>query len=190
VVRKKKAQQTQEVPIDKVEDFMLHNYKKIVMVAGALLLVFIVGYTVRQILAGKAEMMNERVSQAEAELSISPTPENIENFKNLAIQDSGVKNYIYLKAGIVEANTDKKTAIETLNGVGGSMGEFADGLAFDLGNKNIDPKKYFTTGAAKPLWYYRAVLAAEGDEKQKLIEEFGTKYPESPLYEIVKRWNS
>jgi len=190
VVRRKKKP-VQEVPIDKVEDFMFQNYKKIVMVVGACLLVFIAAYTVRQIMAVSAEKAEAEIGSAETKMAVNgANAESLSSYKALAGRKSSSRNYIYLKAGIIEANNNMPDAQATLAAVDGSLAELADSLAYDLGSKDIDPKTYIAKGSMKPLWYYRAVLSAEGDEKAKLLEEFGSKYPESPLYEMVKRWES
>jgi hypothetical protein len=118
------------------------------------------------------------------------TPEALTAFKSLAQKKSSSKNYIYLKAGMIEASNNIETAQTTLAEVGGTLGELADSLSYDLGNKDISTEAYIINGAMKPLWYYRAVIAAEGDKKAKLMEEFGSKYPDSALYELVKRWES
>ncbi|QAR33075.1 hypothetical protein EP073_06550 [Geovibrio thiophilus] len=190
MVRKKK-QPVQEVPIDKVEDFMLQNYKKIVMVVGACLLVFVAVYTVRQIMAVSSAKADSEIGTTETKMALgSANAESLAAFKALADKKSASKNYIYLKAGIIEANNNLPDAQKTLSAVNGELGELAKGLAYDLGARETDPKTYITSGNMKPLWYYRAVLASQGEEKAKLLEEFGAKYPENELYDMVKRWES
>lgn len=190
MVRKRK-QPVQEVPIDKVENFMFQNYKKIVIVVGACLLVFVAAYTVRQIMAVNSERADTEIAAAETKMITgNASAESLASFKALGDKKSSSKNYIYLKAGIIEAGNNLPDAQKTLVAVTGELGELAKGLAFDLGSKDVDPKAYITSGSMKPLWYYRAVLAAQGDEKAKLLEEFGSKYPENELYEMVKRWES
>ncbi|MGE4498014.1 MAG: hypothetical protein AB7E48_09050 [Deferribacterales bacterium] len=190
MVRKRK-QPVQEVPIDKVEDFMLQNYKKIVMIVGACLLVFVAAYTVRQIMAVSAAKADTEIGITEAKMASSgANAEGLAAFKALAGKKSASKNYIYLKAGIIEANNGLPDAMKTLGSVEGELAELAKGLAYDMGSSDVDPKAYIASGKMKPLWYYRAVLAAQGEEKTKLLEEFGSKYPENALYEMVKRWES
>jgi hypothetical protein len=182
--------QVNEVPIDKVESFMYANYKKILIATAVVLVGFVVVYTISQVLSVNAEKSISRVAAAEASLNANSSAADVAAFKNLAASNSAVKDYIYYKSGVVESFSNKTEAVKTLGMAGGKFKEFADGLAFDLGNKEISPSSYISKGELKALWYYRAVLAAEGDEKAKLLADFGAKYPESELYELVKKWES
>lgn len=188
MVRKKK-QALQEVPIDKVENFMFQNYKKVVFIVGAALLVFIAIYTVRQVMSVNDERVDNEIGIAETMLSISGgSAETLATFKSLASKKSSSASYIYLKSGIIEAHNDLPGLQQTLASVKGGLRELADGLAFDMGIKGINPQEFIKTGKMKPLWYYRSILVAQGDEKAKLLSEFAEKYPENPLYELVARW--
>lgn len=186
----RKKTKVNEVPIDKVESFMYANYRKIIIASAAVLIGFVVIYTVSEIMSVNADRAVTRVAEAEAGLSFSASPADIEAFKNLAAGNSVAKDYIYYKAGVLESASNKAEALNTLSLTGGRFKEFAEGLAFDLGSENVNPSSYLSSGELKPLWYYRAVLAAEGDEKSRLLAEFGAKYPDNTLYELVKKWES
>ena len=101
-----------------------------------------------------------------------------------------MKNYINIVAGeefvVIGDNVE---ALKILQNVGGDFKDMALGLAYDLGDKNINPSLYLETSSMQPLWYYRLVLNSKPEDKAKNLALFKSKYPDSKLLTLLENWN-
>ncbi|WP_022849787.1 hypothetical protein [Limisalsivibrio acetivorans] len=186
---KSKKNTVEEVPIDRVELFLQNNYKKVILVVGGLLVAFLLFYMGKQMMDSKAQMVNEQIGAVEFALTSGTGQATVEEFLAFANSKEKASDYIYLRAAEVYQITGRTDqALNTLSRVGGDFAGVADGYAYDLGSENINPSSYIGSAAQEPLWYYRAVLEADEGDKAALLAEFGEKYPENKLYDMVNRW--
>lgn len=180
----------EEEAIDKVEHFMAKNFKKILVSIAALLVLFIVGYSVNKMNESKTQMLISKTGQLEmlAEMS-DADPAKVADFLKMSSELKEASDYINLRvAGMLVDKKKNQEAAAPLAAAGGDFAELADSLRYDTGAA-VDAKSYIGKGKLGSLWYYRACLSAEGDEKTKLIAEFEKNYPDSELLKQLKRWN-
>ncbi len=185
--RKAENAQIQEVGIDKVEQFVQTNFKQIIMFVGAVVLTFIVAYSVYTIMQNST---NNKVNYATELEFMLGTKEGIESYTGIATAIPSMKDYAQLRASEAwVAIGDNATAINEAALVSGEFKELAAGLAADLGG-DVAAEQYITNGKLKPLWYYRAVVESAPSERAAKVAEFGAAYPENNLYKLVENWGN
>jgi len=187
---RKKQQQVEDVPVDKMDVFLAENYKKLLMGVAAILVVFLVGYAFTKMQSSKDEVLVNKVGQLETIFLLSGTDESLQNYLVMADDYPKAGDYINLKAAevlIADKKTDKAAA--PLLTAGGELKELADSLAFDTGIKDVDANAYLSDGKMSALWYYRAYLTAPEEKKADIKGIFKEKYPNSELLRQIERWD-
>ncbi|MGE4266034.1 MAG: hypothetical protein AB7F25_01230 [Deferribacterales bacterium] len=181
----------EEEPIDKVEHFLARNLKKMVVGLVALLVLFVLGYTFTKMNKSKDTMLVNRVGMLELTAIMNNyEASKVAEYSKSASEFKNASDYINLRsAEMYVQGKNIKAADEMLAKSGGEMKELADSLKADIEGQGVDPKAYINSGKLGSVWYYRACLAAAGADKEKLMKEFETAYPESELLKQLKRWN-
>ena len=171
-----------EVAIDKFDEYLNKNFKKILGVVGGIILVVLVVYLVYQNIEGSNAAKLDQLGGYEVISDYnSLTDSEIERFLNIGGTFSKHKEYIYLKVAqiyISKGEFDKAKAL--LKKVNGGLKEFADSLLYDLG-ENI-AVSYGDKSSLSLIWNYRQAL------KSKNAGDFIEKYKDSNLSEILKNW--
>lgn len=181
----------EEEPIDQVEHFLARNLKKMVIGIVALLVLFVIGYTFNKMNKSKDSMLVNKVGMLELTAMMNNyEAAKVADYSKSAFEFSDAANYINLRSAemyVLGKNT--AAAKELLAKSDGDLKELADSLKADVEGQGVDAKAYINSGKLRSVWYYRACLAATGAEKDKLMKEFETAYPESELLKQLKRWN-
>lgn len=190
--KRKNVIDIEEEPIDKVEHFLAKNLKKLVAGLVGVLVVFVIGYTFTKMSKSKDTMLVNKVGMLELTAMMNNyEAAKVAEYSKSAAEFSDAASYINLRsAQMYTLAKDNKSAEELLGKSGGELKELADSLKTDLGIQGVDAKAYMTSGKLGSVWYYRACLDATGADKEKLMKEFETAYPESELLKQLKRWNS
>jgi predicted negative regulator of RcsB-dependent stress response len=190
--RKKQQQQMEEIPVDKIDMFLAANYKKLLAGFAVLLVIFLAGYAFKTVRESKNETLANKLGQMEfAVMMTKGQHDSMNDYLNMRNLYPAAADYINLKASqILVENNMFEEAKEPVAEVDGELKELADGLAFDAGLKNVDAASYMGNGKLGALWYYRAALGAEGENKDQIIEAFESAYPENELLLQIKRWRS
>lgn len=184
---RKKVEQLETSSIDKMDLFIKKNYKAIIGAVSLLIVVFLVGYGVRTITVKGHMNKNEAIGQLEAEGLT--TDEQVHKYAELANTLTYAKDYINMRAAVASlyrGNTEE--AIKYASLVGGNFKGQAESILFDLKNDN-NVSSAALKGSYAPLWYYRAVLNSEGEERALLMKEFQTEWPDSSLLALLDKWN-
>lgn len=188
--RRKQQAQVEDIPVDKMDQFLAANYKKLLSAIAVLLVLFIAGYAFKTISGSKNALKMSKVGQLEMMMAISGgSEEHVDNFLASADEYPKAGDYITLKAAETLVKTGA-SAEAPLAQAGGELKELADGLSFDTGNIGIDTAKYMAEGKMSALWHYRAWLAGDDAVKAQVLESFREKHPDSELLKQVERWNS
>lgn len=179
---KKNNQVQTEVAIDRFDDYLNKNFKKILGAVGSVILIVLVIYIVYQnIEKNNASKLNQLGGYEAIKDYNSLNDEEIERFLKIGETYSKNKDYIYLKTAqiyVSKGEADKAKAL--LKKVGGDLKEFAESLLYDLGeNTNIS---YGDKSSLAILWNYRKALSS------KNAGDFNTKYKDSNLSEFLKNW--
>jgi len=187
--KKKNEPVMEEVAVDKLEHFIAKNIKGIVVVVGVFLIIIAGYFMFSKINAEKTAAKIDLLGQKELALRFSEAgKKEIDAYKQMGESYPEAGNYVYLSlAQYMYGKGDNKEAAKLLKDVQGDFQEFGASMLFDM-NGSGNPSAYINTGEMKPVWYYRAVLVAKGDQRTKLLDEFGKKYPDSKLYELIKNW--
>lgn len=171
--------------VDKLETFLQHNIKKIVILITGLLVIFIAAYivyTTQMVSKGKKV---DTIGMAEVLMTNSAS---VDTFVSLAGSVPSLKDYIYLRGAEMYYQFDNKTAsVNGLKKVSGKFSEFSAGMLYDLGEP-VTPANY-QQGSMRELWYYRTVLSSDNNSIDANINSFKLLYPESPLLKMVENWN-
>lgn len=180
----KKNQVNQEVPIDRLEDFLNKNFKVILGgVAICIFIVLVVYLVYKNVQASKVAKL-ENLGSYEITISQNTSDDVIDSFGKVAEDFSKQKNYVFLKiAQIYVAKGEMEKAKSYLLKVDGNLKEFADSLLYDIGNKQVI-SSYSDNSKLSMIWDYRKALGS-GD-----IKSFVDKYPDSNLAELLKNWES
>lgn len=171
--------------VDKLESFLQHNIKKIVILITALLVVFIVAYTLYTVNKISTNKKIDTIGMAEILMNNAAS---VDSFVALSKTVPSLKDYIYLRgAGMYYIFDNNTAAINELKKVGGKYLELSSGMLFDLGQA-VTPANYLQ-GSMRELWHYRTVLASDNNSVETNINNFKLLYPESPLLKMVENWN-
>lgn len=188
---KKKQVVMEEVPIDKVENFVEKNFKQILIGVAVVILLVLGGYGLKTYMAKSyANKINE-LGHLELVLKSGKIDKNsVELFLEKGKKVSDVKNYVVLKVMQLYAELGDYNKVKEVSGdLTDKNLELGESLMSDLGIKQVDYKKYFTGSYLTPMWYYRAILSAKDkNEAEKYITEFKTKFPDSRLLELIENW--
>ncbi len=189
--KNKKVINIEEEPIDKVEHFVAKNFKKMLAGVAGLLIIFLLVYTYTKMSDSKNQMLTNKIGQLEMIAMMSDAnAENVAEYVKASSDLPSAGDYINLKAAeMLVEKKDMKNASAPLGTASGEFNELADSLRYDTGIAEIDPKSYIGKGKLGSVWYYRACLAATGEDKSKLMSEFEKNYPDSELLKQLKRWN-
>jgi predicted negative regulator of RcsB-dependent stress response len=191
VSKRKKQQPIEEEAVDKLDQFLATNSKKLLGGLAVILVVFLAVYAFNTMNKSRSGAMANKAGQLELLMTMSGgEKQHLDNYLTIAVDYPKLADYVNLKAAeilVVGENTDAAKA--PLASVSGDYAELAAGLKFDTGLGEVNAEQYIQSGKMTALWYYRACLAAEGAEKDKLIAEFKEKYPENELYKQIERWN-
>ncbi|MGA1863259.1 hypothetical protein OWM07_10300 [Deferribacter thermophilus] len=188
---KKKQVVMEEVPIDKVENFVEKNFKQILIGVAVVILLVLGGYGLKSYMARSyANKINDLGHIELKFLSGNLNKSDIDSFLEKGRKVSDVKNYVVLKVMQLYAELGDYNKVKEVSGdLTDKNLELGESLMSDLGIKQIDNKKYFTNSYLTPLWYYRAILSAKDkNEAEKYITEFKTKFPDSRLLELIESW--
>jgi len=190
-VSKRKKQQMEDVPIDKLELFLANNSKKLLLGIAVLLVLFLAGYAFKNMNQAKNDMLVNRLGQNEMLMTLSGgSDEQIDSFLAMANEYPEASGYVYLRVGEVLVTNDKADQAKThLASVSSQYKELADGLLFDIDPSAVDPSAYTDSSKMNSLWYYRAYLSADSDKKQEILSAFKEKYPKSELLKQIERWD-
>jgi len=190
--RKKKEEQIEDIPVDKVDLFLAENYKKLLVGLVVLLVLFIAGYAFKNLQASKKEMLANKLGQLELIMLMTKGEhDSMKDYLNMRNEYVDVAPYVNLKAAQTLVDMKKlDDAKEPVSGVTGPLKELADGLAFDAGLGNVDTAGYMGKGKLGSLWYYRAYMAAADADKKSILDAFESAYPENELLLQIKRWES
>lgn len=154
---------SQEIVIDKVESYINNNFKRIV---GVLIAVIVIGlgiYGIKQYSDNSKIADINKLGEYEHKLNSGlVTEEILENYIKTCENISGMKDYCYYRGGVTLAGMGSPKGKEYLKKVSGDYKEFADSILYDLGEK-VDPSKYKDNGKLEIIWKYRLVLK---DKKQ------------------------
>lgn len=171
--------------VDKLETFLQHNIRKIVILITGLLVLFIAAYVIYTSQMVSKSKNLDTIGMAEV---LMTSPATVDTFISLADTVPSLKDYIYLRgAGMYYMFDNNTAAINELKKVGGKYSEFSAGMLFDLG-ESIVPSNY-QQGSMRELWYYRTILASDNNSVETNINNFKLLYPESPLLKMVENWN-
>ncbi|BAI80258.1 conserved hypothetical protein [Deferribacter desulfuricans SSM1] len=188
---KKKQVVMEEVPIDKVENFVEKNFKQILIGVAIVILLVLGGYGLKSYMAKSyANKINE-LGHLELVLKSGKIDKNsVDLFLEKGEKVSDVKNYVVLKAMQLYAVLGDHNKVKEVSGdLTDKNLELGESLMSDLGIKQVDYKKYFADSYLTPIWYYRAILSAKDkNEAEKYITEFKTKFPDSRLLELIENW--
>jgi len=191
VSKRKKQQPIEEEAVDKLDQFLATNSKKLLGGLALILVVFLAVYAFTTMNKSRGNVMANKAGQLELLMTMSGAEkQNLDNYLAIATDYPKLADYVNLKAAeVLIAGEDMESAKAPLSNVAGEYQELADGLRFDTGLGEVNAEQYIQSGKMTALWYYRACLAAEGADKDKLIAEFKEKYPENVLYKQIERWN-
>ena len=183
----KKKEELPQAPIDKMDLYLKTNYKKIIGAASLIIVLFIVGYSIRGMQKQTRERSLNVIGAFEA-AGLS-TDEQFAQYTGLASTMPYASDYVYMQAAIQLTKLGKtEEALNAASQVSGSYKAFADSLSYDFkgGHAPVTADKF--SGPCEPLWYYRAVLVAEGESKTQLMADFRTAWPDSLLLEQLRKW--
>jgi predicted negative regulator of RcsB-dependent stress response len=191
VSKRKKQQPIEEEAVDKLDQFLATNSKKLLGGLAVILVVFLAVYAFNTMNKSRSGAMANKAGQLELLMTMSGgEKQHLDNYLTIAADYPKLADYVNLKAAeILVAGENTDAAKAPLASVSGDYAELAAGLKFDTGLGEVNAEQYIQSGKMTALWYYRACLAAEGAEKDKLIAEFKEKYPENELYKQIERWN-
>ena len=181
----KKNQPGQEIPIDKVENFLNKNFKYILAGVAAVIVVVLIGYVAFKSIQSSKVARLENLGRYELAI-YSQTIDNktLEEYLAQAENFKDHKNYINLIiAQVYVALGDTQRGKEILSAVRGNLQEIADGLRYDLGDKDV-LSKYSDRSKFTMMWDYRRAL------ETKDYKSFIEKYPESNLKTLLESWQS
>lgn len=189
--KRRKQQQVEDIPVDKMDQFLATNSKKLLGGLAVLLVVFLAVYAFNSMNKSKTAMMTNKAGQLELLMTMSGgDQQRLDDYLALSGEYPKLADYVNLKASEILVSGDNIEAAKApLAEVGGEYSELADGLKFDTGLGSVNAEQYIQSGKMTALWYYRACLAAEGADKERLMGEFKEKYPENELYKQIERWN-
>lgn len=171
--------------VDKLETFLQHNIKKIVILITGLLVLFIAAYIIYSTQMVSKNKKIDTIGIAEVSITNSAS---VNTFVSLAGSVPSLKDYIYLRGAEMYYLYDNKTAtIAELKKVGGKFSEFSAGMLYDLGEP-VKPSDY-QQGSMRELWHYRTVLSSDNNSIDANINNFKLLYPESALLKMVENWN-
>lgn len=179
---KKNNQAQTEVAIDKFDEYLNKNFKKILGAVGGVILIVLVIYLFYQnVEKNNASKLNQLGGYETIRDYNSLNDEEIERFLKIGETYSKNKDYIYLKTAQIYVSKGEIDKAKTLlKKVGGDLKEFADSLLYDLGeNTNIS---YGDKSSLTLLWDYRKALSS------KNAGDFNAKYKDSNLSEFLKNW--
>lgn len=171
-----------EVAIDKFDDYLNKNFKKVLSVVGGIIIIVLVVYLVYQNMQKSNSAKLNQLGGYETVSDLkSLSSEDVEKFLKLADSYSDNKDYMYLKvAQIYLSKGEADKAKGVLKKIGGDLKEYADSLLYDLGETgNIS---YGEKSSLSILWDYRKAL------QDKKMGDFDTKYKDSNLSEFLKNW--
>ena len=185
---KKKKQQLENVPVDKMEKFMQENFKKILAVVGALIVVAIAGYGIMNVMDRSELSSYDALGQRE--IAGLRTPEQIEEYRMLAGEVKSQQDYIqYQVATNYYANGDIDTAKAELAKVGGAYKVFAESLLYDLEGGKGEISQAQLDGPLSYVWKYRAAINAETPEdRTAAVFLLSIARPDSSLLAQLNKW--
>ena len=170
--------------VDRLDDFLHRNIKKIVITLGVLFFVFVTGYIVNYSFQSGEKKALENLGIAEV---AATTDAATKIYAGISTALPKYKDYIAMRSAVLfNLFNDKDETIKELQKAGGSYKDFSSGMLFDLGQTT----SVNLNSSIKELAYYRQVLSAKDDaERSKYLQEFKAKYPDSQLFKLVNNWS-
>jgi predicted negative regulator of RcsB-dependent stress response len=177
----------EEEPIDKLEFFLQHNFKKILIAVAVMILIALLGFMFQKNMKAKEMAKQNKLGEYEVYLLTGRADQNkINEYRSMA-EEIGMKDYAnYQIARFYIAKKQNDKAIAALNQVSGEFKELADSLKYDLGALKTVPAEYLNNSYLTSLWKYRQIISKKYTQKD--IDEFVKLYPKSNLYELLKNW--
>jgi tetratricopeptide (TPR) repeat protein len=182
----------ENVPIDKVESFLQANFKMILIVLGAIIVLSLAVYMYQKNLKLKHLSKLNSIGQYEMFLVTNLANEQqISEYLRAVEELPDVKDYAYYNIGTFYMRKgDFDKAMEYFKKSGGNFAELSSSGLYDSGG-NIDLSSYSSDGYLKPIWQYRKILSMS-DKNQQLnaIKDFEKSNPKSNLTVLLKNWEN
>lgn len=180
-----------EVPIDKVEQYLEQNFKKILIVVASIIVVTLAGYMFQKSSEAKKSAQFSKLGEYEVYLKAGTADEaKINEYLAAANELSEIKDYVNYNVAlhyINNGNVDK--AMPLLKGLNGSFAELRDSLLYDMGQLKTVPSQYLEDSYYKSVWNYRNIVSMADKAAQKIeVEKFGTAFENSQLTELLNNW--
>lgn len=183
---RKKVQQLETSSIDRMDLFIKNNYKLIIGVVSAIIVIFLAGYGIRTATAKSQITKSEAIGQLE--VTGLATDESFREYTDLADSLGFAADYINMRAATISYyRGDTASAIAFASKAGGNYKAQAESMLYDLKGESMVNSAQLA-GAYSPIWYYRAVLAAEGESRASTMKQFKEQWPDSALLALLETW--
>jgi len=179
----KKNAALENVAIDKMESFINRNFKKIIGILIAVIVIGLAGYGLKQYTGSKRMSEANKLGEFEARLNSGDVSQDLLN-KYIQTCESipDIKDYCYYRAGVILVDMEDPKGKEYLKKVSGEYKEFADSILYDLGEK-VDINQYKDNGKLNLIWKYRLAVK---DKKQ--LASFDNETLNTRLISSIKNW--
>lgn len=187
MARGRKKQVVEDLPVDKMDQFIKTHYKTILMGFAVVLLVAVGVYGGLSASANSKQKKMETIAAVEKDGFDSAS--KIEEYLKLAGSFSFASDYIHYRAATsFLALGDIQAAEKELALTGGKFDEYAKSLKYDVSEGGAVDSLLMADGAFAPVWYYRAVLSADEAQRGILMLQFRLAWPESQLLAQLDKW--